>query len=175
MKKAVFLDRDGVLNHVILKNRKPYPPIDLDGVQIIEGVKKFINAFQKANWLVIVVTNQPDVSRNLISKETVEKINSYLKSTLQFNEIYACYHDNHDFCDCRKPNPGMLVAAAKKNNIILKNSYMVGDRWSDIEAGIKAGCKTVFIDYNYNEKKPLNFNYRVKSFDEAAKIILKNE
>jgi D-glycero-D-manno-heptose 1,7-bisphosphate phosphatase len=69
----------------------------------------------------------------------------------------------------------MLVAASKKNNIILKNSYMVGDRWSDIEAGNKAGCKTIFIDYDYREKKPINFNYRVKSFNEAANIILKNE
>jgi D-glycero-D-manno-heptose 1,7-bisphosphate phosphatase len=175
MKKAIFLDRDGVLNRALIKNGKPYPPFDLDNLEILDGVKNSIFALQKANWLVIVVTNQPDVARNIISKENVEKINSHLKSTLQFNEIYTCYHDNEDFCDCRKPKPGMLVAASKKNNIILKNSYMVGDRWSDIEAGNKAGCKTIFIDYDYREKKPINFNYRVKSFNEAANIILKNE
>jgi D-glycero-D-manno-heptose 1,7-bisphosphate phosphatase len=175
MKKAIFLDRDGVLNRALIKNGKPYPPFDLDNLEILDGVKDSIFALQKANWLVIVVTNQPDVARNIISKENVEKINKHLKSTLQFNEIYTCYHDNEDFCDCRKPKPGMLVEASKKNNIILKNSYMVGDRWSDIEAGNKAGCKTIFIDYDYREKKPTNFNYRVKSFNEAANIILKNE
>lgn len=175
MKKAVFLDRDGVLNHVVIKNGKPCPPSDLDNLQVFEGAKESINALKKANWLVIVLTNQPDVARNITSKKNVEKINSHLKLILQFDEIYTCYHDNDDFCDCRKPKPGMLVTASRKNNIILKNSYMVGDRWSDIDAGNKVGCKTIFIDYDYNEKRPVNFNYKVKSINEAAKIILKNE
>ena len=107
------------MNRVILKNEKPYPPFDLDSVEIFEGVKNFINAFQESNWLELVVTNQLDVACNVTSKKNVQKINSYLKSILQFNEIYACYHDNDDFCDCRKPKPRMLVAASKK--IILKN------------------------------------------------------
>lgn len=175
MKKAVFLDRDGVLNRVLIKNGKPFPPYDLNNLEILEGAKDTIAALKKSNWLVIVVTNQPDVARKITSKKNVEKINKYLKSILQFDDIYTCYHDNHDFCDCRKPKPGMLVTASKKNNIILQNSYMVGDRWSDIEAGNKAGCKTIFIDYKYKEKKPVNFNYSVKSIYEAAKIILKNE
>jgi len=175
MEKAVFLDRDGVLNRAFIKNGKPFPPYDLNNLEILEGVKDIIVDLKKSNWLVIVVTNQPDVARNITSKKDVEKINNYLKLILQFDEIYTCYHDNDDFCDCRKPKPGMLVTASRKNNIVLKNSYMVGDRWSDIEAGNKVGCKTIFIDYNYKEKKPVNFNYRVKSINEAAKIILKNE
>jgi D-glycero-D-manno-heptose 1,7-bisphosphate phosphatase len=175
MEKAVFLDRDGVLNRAFIKNGKPFPPYDFNNLEILEGVKDIIVDLKKSNWLVIVVTNQPDVARNITSKKNVEKINNYLKLILQFDEIYTCYHDNDDFCDCRKPKPGMLVTASKKNNIVLKNSYMVGDRWSDIEAGNKVGCKTIFIDYNYKEKKPVNFNYRVKSINEAAKIILKNE
>lgn len=175
MEKAVFLDRDGVLNRAFIKNGKPFPPYDLNNLEILEGVKDIIVDLKKSNWLVIVVTNQPDVARNITSKKDVEKINNYLKLILQFDEIYTCYHDNNDFCDCRKPKPGMLVTASRKNNIVLKNSYMVGDRWSDIEAGNKVGCKTIFIDYNYKEKKPVNFNYRVKSINEAAKIILKNE
>jgi D-glycero-D-manno-heptose 1,7-bisphosphate phosphatase len=175
MEKAVFLDRDGVLNRAFIKNGKPFPPYDFNNLEILEGVKDIIVDLKKSNWLVIVVTNQPDVARNITSKKDVEKINNYLKLILQFDEIYTCYHDNDDFCDCRKPKPGMLVTASRKNNIVLKNSYMVGDRWSDIEAGNKVGCKTIFIDYNYKEKKPVNFNYRVKSINEAAKIILKNE
>lgn len=175
MQKAIFLDRDGVLNRAVIKNGKPYPPFDLGNLEILDGVKESIRAFQKASWLVIVVTNQPDVVRNIVSKDNVEEINNYLKSTLHFNEIYTCYHDNNDFCDCRKPKPGMLLAASKKNNINLKNSYMIGDRWTDIEAGNKAGCKTIFVDYKYKEKRPLNYKYKVKSLKEAANIILKNE
>ena len=173
MKKAVFLDRDGVLNRSFIKNGKPFPPFDLNNVEILEGVKDAIIALKKENWLVIVITNQPDVARNKASKQNVEKINSYLKLILQFDEIFTCYHDDIDACECRKPKPGMLVAASKKNNIDLNNSYMVGDRWSDIEAGNNVGCKTIFIDYNYNEKKPQNYNHITKSLKEAAKIILK--
>jgi D-glycero-D-manno-heptose 1,7-bisphosphate phosphatase len=175
MQKAVFLDRDGVLNRSIIKDGKPYTPFDLDDLEILDGVKESIFALQEANWLVIIVTNQPDVARNKTSKDNVEKINKYLKSTLHFNEIYTCYHDDNDFCDCRKPKPGMLLAASKKKNINLKNSYMIGDRWSDIEAGNSAGCKTIFLDYNYKEKRPFNYKYKVKSLKEATNIILKNE
>ena len=174
MKKAVFLDRDGVLNRSFIKNGKPFPPFDLNNVEILEGVKDAIIALKKENWLVIVITNQPDVARNKASKQNVEKINSYLKLILQFDEIFTCYHDDIDACECRKPKPGMLVAASKKNNIDLNNSYMVGDRWSDIEAGNNVGCKTIFIDYNYNEKRPENYNHKTKSLKEATKIILKN-
>ena len=175
MNKAVFLDRDGVINRATVMNGKPYSPVGLNNLEILNGVKESITAMQNANWIVIVVTNQPDVARNKISKDDVEKINDYLKSTLLFNEIYTCYHDNNDFCDCRKPKPGMLLTASKKNNISLKNSYMIGDRWTDIEAGNRAGCTTIFVDYNYKEKRPFNYKYKVKSLKEATDIILKNE
>ena len=97
MEKAVFLDRDGVLNRAFIKNGKPFPPYDFNNLEILEGVKDIIVDLKKSNWLVIVVTNQPDVARNITSKKNVEKINNYLKLILQFDEIYTCYHDNDDF------------------------------------------------------------------------------
>lgn len=172
MKKAVFLDRDGVINKAIIIDGKPYPPPSLDAVEILSEVKESMEALQNSNWMIFVVTNQPDVARGKISKEEVEKINNHLKNLLPIDELYTCYHDNNDFCDCRKPKPGVLTSVAKNNNIDLNNSYMIGDRWSDIEAGNRAGCKTFFIDYSYKEKKPSNYTFQVKSLKEAVDIIL---
>ena len=104
--------------------------------------------------------------------KVVEEINDYLASHLPIDEFRTCYHDSGDGCDCRKPQPGALLAAARLHGINLSASYMVGDRWRDIEAGQHAGCKTIFIDYGYDEKQPETFNYRVKSLKEAAQFIL---
>lgn len=174
MNRAVFLDRDGVLNCTVIKNGKPYPPTSIENIKIIDGVYESISKLKMKNWKIIVVTNQPDVRRLITTKQNVEEINNFLMLNLGIEQFYTCYHDDIDMCECRKPKPGMLLAASKKNNIALDNSYLVGDRWSDIEAGNKVGCKTIFIDYNYNEKKPINYNHKVKSLKEATKIILKN-
>ncbi len=172
MKKAVFLDRDGVINKAIVKNGIPYSPMNLNSVEIIFGVKDSLKALRDADWMTIVVTNQPDVARGKISKKEIEKINTYMKNTLPINEFYTCFHDNNDLCECRKPKPGALTLAAKKNNIDLNCSYMIGDRWKDIEAGKRAGCKTIFINYFYKEKQPTDYTFQVKSLSEAIKIIL---
>ena len=172
MNRAVFLDRDGVINRTHIRERKPYPPIGLSEIEILPGVAQALLALRKAGFLLIVVTNQPDVARGTTSREAVEEINNHLASRLAIDEIYTCFHDSKDGCDCRKPLPGFLQVAAKKHSIDLEASYMVGDRWRDIEAGQLAGCKTIFIDYSYNEKQPESFNYRVSSLLEASQIIL---
>lgn len=173
MNKAVFLDRDGVINKALVKDGKPFPPLTLDDLEILPKVRESLQALRNSNWLNIVVTNQPDVARANVKKEEVEKINNYLNEELPIDCIYTCYHDNKDLCSCRKPKPGILILAAKKYDINLKKSYMIGDRWSDIEAGKKAGCKTFFIEYNYKEKKAFGFTYKTKSLADAVKIILK--
>ena len=103
-----------------------------------------------------MVTNQPDVSRGKIKKKTVIKMHNYLLSETKLDDIFVCYHDDHDDCKCRKPKPGLLLEAGKKWNIDLKNSYIIGDRLKDIEAGKYAGCKTIFIDWGYEED--INFD-----------------
>lgn len=172
MRKAIFLDRDGVINRALVRDGKPYPPADLASMEILPGVDVATQALHDAGWLLIVVTNQPDVARGTTTRAEVEAINHYLQQTLTIDEFRTCYHDSDDNCNCRKPLPGALLAAAKTHDIDLSASYMIGDRWRDIEAGERAGCKTIFIDYGYAEKQPVIVNRRVQSLLEAARIIL---
>jgi D-glycero-D-manno-heptose 1,7-bisphosphate phosphatase len=174
MHKAVFLDRDGVINKASIINGKPYPPKNLDELQIIEGVDCAIKKLRNQGFFCIVITNQPDVARGKTTKKNVEEINQFLINHLEINEIISCYHDDNECCECRKPKPGSILKASLKYNINLNQSFMIGDRWRDIEAGEKAGCRTFFIDYQYNEKKPHNPTFTVSSLSEAATLILKD-
>lgn len=153
-KKAVFLDRDGVINEAIIKNGKPYPPATFEELTISEGVHLALDILKSANYLIIGITNQPDVARKKTSQTLVEEINSSLISMLPIEEIFTCFHDDICQCKCRKPLPGMLLTAAQKYNIHLDTSFMIGDRGKDIQAGKAAGCKTIWLDYNYSEPRP---------------------
>ena len=145
--QAVFLDRDGVINRAVIREGKPYPPDSLNELEIPPENKPALDALNQVGFLLIGITNQPDVARGKQRKEVVEEINHYIKSILPITEIYVCYHDKPDHCNCRKPLPGLLLKAAKIHHIDLNQSIMIGDRWKDIEAGQNAGCKTIFIDY----------------------------
>jgi D-glycero-D-manno-heptose 1,7-bisphosphate phosphatase len=171
-RRAVFLDRDGVLNRAVLRDARPYPPSCVGEVRILPGVAEGLQRLKEAGFLLIVVSNQPDVARGKACRETIESINAYLAANLPIDRFITCYHDNVDGCDCRKPHPGMLFAGTKEFDIDLAASFMVGDRWRDVEAGNAAGCKTIFIDYGYDEKRPQSYNYRVFSTEEAVKAIM---
>jgi D-glycero-D-manno-heptose 1,7-bisphosphate phosphatase len=166
--RAVFLDRDGVVNQANVRNGKPYPPASVENLVILPGVDKALSFFKNAGLLVIVVTNQPDVAKGIQKREVVEAINNELKMQLPIDEIFVCYHDDSDDCDCRKPRPGMLLQAAQKYNIDLAGSFLVGDRWKDVEAGYRVNCTTFFIDYGYSEPKSSLASYNVRSLFEAA-------
>ena len=173
MRKAIFLDRDGVINKTFIKNGLPFSPSSFDQLKILPGVKESILRLKKLNFLCLVVTNQPDVSRGKIEKKTVIEMNNYLKDEIKLDDFFVCYHDDHDNCKCRKPKPGLLLEASKKWNIDLKKSYMIGDRWKDIESGRCVGCKTIFIDYNYKETKPKNPDFTTVSLFNAVHLIEK--
>jgi D-glycero-D-manno-heptose 1,7-bisphosphate phosphatase len=173
--RAVFLDRDGVLNRAVVRDNKPYPPSSMHELEILPGVREALLQLKNAGFLLIVVTNQPDVARGTTSKHDVERINQTLGSTLPIDEFRICYHDSSENCTCRKPKPGMLLDAAGKWDIDLARSFVVGDRWRDTEAGEAAGCQTLFIDYGYDEKQPTRVHYRVASLAEAANVILHKE
>ena len=173
MKKAVLLDRDGVINKAIIKNGLPTSPNSFDELEILPDVKESILRLKKLNFICIVVTNQPDVSRGKFSKDTVIKINNFLKKEIKLDDIFVCYHDDKDNCNCRKPKPGLLLQARKKWNVDFKKSFMIGDRWRDIQAGEKVGCKTIYLDYKYNEKKPKKPDFVSDSLLNAAHIIEK--
>lgn len=171
MGRAVFLDRDGVINRVILRSNRPHPPSDISELEILPGVREALLALREAGFRLIVVTNQPDVARGTQKREVVEAIHSKLLKELPLDEIRVCYHDGVDQCHCRKPAAGLLLDAASDAKVDLKASFMVGDRWRDIEAGRLAGCRSVFIDYGYDEKQPVDFDRKVSSFLEASKWI----
>ncbi|HBK42833.1 MULTISPECIES: HAD family hydrolase [unclassified Polynucleobacter] len=171
MRRAVFLDRDGVINQAVVRNGTPYPPANISELVILPGVSQALQKLHEENYLLIVVTNQPDVARGVTQKSDVEKINNYLLSQLPLDDIKTCYHDHADGCRCRKPLPGALIDAAREYQINLSKSFMVGDRWRDIEAGQFAGCKTFFINYRYAEKQPESPDFIVSSLLEAQQII----
>lgn len=170
--KTVFFDRDGVLNRAIVRDGRPYPPASVDELQVMPGAGDILKELQAAGFLLIGVTNQPDVARGQVQQVTVEKINQELMKSLPLEDIRVCYHDDKDNCACRKPLPGLLLEAGKKYDVDFTGSYMIGDRWRDMEAGRQAGCRTIFIDYGYTERQPETFDYRVNSLQEAAQIIL---
>ena len=146
MKRAVFLDRDGVLNGLVMRNGQPTAPFLLDELQIAPGVPEALTALRAAGFQLIVVTNQPDVVRGNTEKTDVEAIHGFLRARLPLDEIRVCYHDDGDGCACRKPKPGMMYAAAVEREIELARSFLVGDRWRDIGAGKAAGCTTILAN-----------------------------
>lgn len=172
MTKAVFLDRDGVLNDAIVRDGKPYPPNKLDEFKIAKGAEEACRLLLDAGFELVVVTNQPDISRGITSKQMVESFHAVIASKLSIKHIYTCFHDDADVCICRKPKPGLILDAASKLGLQLAESFLVGDRWKDIEAGKAAGCKTIFVDHAYSEKKPENPYSRVSSLLEGARIII---
>lgn len=171
VKRAIFLDRDGVINRSLIRDGKPYAPTCLESLQILPGVNEAMHLLKNLGYIQIVVTNQPDVGNKLVSREAVIAINDCLKAMLPIDDIRTCFHRNEDMCSCRKPNPGLILSAAKDFNIDLNKSFVVGDRWRDIEAGTRAGCKNFFIDYEYQEIRPTGLFKTVKSLLEAASII----
>ena len=171
-RRAVFLDRDGVINRAILRDGKPYPPATVDNVEVLPGVADGLDRLHDAGFRLVVVTNQPDIARGTQARDVVETIHAHLAAVLPIDEFRVCGHDDDDACTCRKPKPGMLEDAARAADIDVGASFMVGDRWRDIEAGRAAGCRTVFIDYHYDERRPRDPDVIVPSFPDAVDWIL---
>jgi D-glycero-D-manno-heptose 1,7-bisphosphate phosphatase len=171
-RRAVFLDRDGVLNRAMVRNGRPYPPDTLESFEILPGVPEALGRLHNAGFLLIGATNQPDVARGTQRREVVEAMNARLLGELPITAILVCYEDGDD-CPRRKPNPGLLTEAAEAYTIDLAASFMVGDRWRDVEAGRRAGCRTVFIDLAYAEPRPNpNPDYIAADLADAAGWIL---
>jgi len=172
MKRAVFLDRDGVINRAYVRDGRSFPPTSLEEVEILPNVELALRKLKDEDYLLVVVTNQPDVATGKTARLVVDQINKFLKDSLPIDEIYTCYHEDADNCNCRKPRPGALLDAAMMHQIDLSKSFMIGDRWRDIEAGAAAGCKTFFINYEYQEKQPDCPDFIVSSLAEAAEMII---
>ncbi|HEY7427651.1 MAG TPA: HAD family hydrolase [Gemmataceae bacterium] len=172
MKAAVFLDRDGVLNQVFVRGGVTHPPACVEEFALLPGAVEAVRRLHAAGFLLVVVTNQPDVGRGTQRREVVEAIHAQLRSELPMFEVLACYHDNGDGCDCRKPKPGMLREAAYRWRLDLGRSFLVGDRWSDVVAGQAAGCHTLLVETPYSGAARCRPDHCVPSLAEAANWIL---
>lgn len=170
--KAIFLDRDGVLNKSIVKGGKPYSPYLIEDIVIPEGVKPGLLKLKKRDFLLIMITNQPDISRGKLTLNSLNKINNFLSKELLLDDVFSCIHDDKDNCLCRKPKTGMITDAILKWKIDVNRSFLVGDRWKDIEAGKRMNLKTILINHNYKEKKT-EPDYEFTSFLEVTNQILK--
>jgi D-glycero-D-manno-heptose 1,7-bisphosphate phosphatase len=172
--RAVFLDRDGVINRALVRDGKPYPPRSLAELEILPGVVEACVRLKAAGFLLVVATNQPDVGRGTLTRETLDQLHAHLRTLLPLDRIEVCPHGGEKYgqpCDCRKPRPGMLLRAAGELGIDLARSWMVGDRWRDVDCGHAAGCRTIFIDYGYDEPLRASPDFRCVSLLEATDIV----
>jgi D-glycero-D-manno-heptose 1,7-bisphosphate phosphatase len=174
-RRAVFLDRDGVINRALERESKPYPPTSLAEFEILPEVPAACARLKAAGFLLIVATNQPDVGRGTLKQEIVDNIHAHMTAQLPVDRVEVCFHPGKSLsdCDCRKPKPGMLLRAAAALNLDLAQSWMVGDRWRDVDCGHAAGCKTVFIDRGYAEELRQKPDFSARHLGEAADIILR--
>jgi D-glycero-D-manno-heptose 1,7-bisphosphate phosphatase len=176
MNRSVYLDRDGVLIQHRVVDGKPCAPSNIADIIIQEEVLEACKRLKTAGYLLVMVTNQAAIANGVIDKAQAESINSYLELTLKLDAVEMCSHGQNDNCVCRKPKPYMLEKAAKSLDIDLINSFMIGDRWSDIEAGEKAGCKTIYIkNSNYEDNVLFVPDFIANNLKDAADWILKQE
>jgi D-glycero-D-manno-heptose 1,7-bisphosphate phosphatase len=151
MTRAVFVDRDGVLNAARVESGRPHPPASAADLTFLPGVRERLAELKRLGFVIVCVTNQPDVARRRITRAAVDQINAQVRAEMPLDDLLVCYHDDRDRCECRKPRPGLLLEAASRLGIDLGSSYMIGDRWKDVACGAAAGCTSVFVDYGYAE------------------------
>ena len=175
---AVFLDRDGVINRVVVRNGTPHPPSHVEEFDLYQDVPDGCAQLKSANFLLVVITNQPDVGRGTQSREAVEAMNLKMESALPLlDRIEVCYHAGKRYgqpCDCRKPRPGLILRAAAELNIDLNRSYVIGDRWRDVDCARAAGCRAIFIQRGYNETLREAPDFTVTNFQQAVTAVLRD-
>jgi D-glycero-D-manno-heptose 1,7-bisphosphate phosphatase len=173
--RGVFLDRDGVINANLERNGRPVAPTSFAEFRILPGVEHATRRLKAAGFLLVIVTNQPDVATGLTPRSECDAMHAEIRRHLPIDDIVVCFHTDADNCTCRKPKPGMIFEAAAKHGIDLAGSYLVGDRWRDVRAGQAAGCFSIFIDYGYAQDQPAKPDKVVRSLREATDFIADRE
>ena len=163
-----------MINRVQVRDGKPYPPATVEQFELLPGVAEACARLKHAGFMLIVVTNQPDVGRGTMAREVVEAIHKRMLKLLPIDRVEVSYASGSEEPpdECRKPRPGLIVRAAQECDIDLRGSFMVGDRWRDIDAGHAAGCQTIFVDQNYKEELRKDPDFRVTTLLDAAQVIL---
>ena len=169
---AVFLDRDGVLNRVFVRDGVTHPPATLEQFELLPGAADAVRRLHMAGYALVVVTNQPDVARGTQTCEGVEAIHQHLRAELPMLEVLVCWHDRDEACVCRKPKPGMVLEAVRRWRLDPQRSFLVGDRWSDVIAGQAAGCRAILVETPYSGRTRCQPDHCVRDLAEAADWIL---
>ena len=176
-KRAVFLDRDGVLNRPVVRDGRSFPPARMEEFDLYPEAVEACAQLKKAGFLLVVVTNQPDVGRGTQSRELVEAMHAKLRGAIpSLDAIEVCFHAGAAHgqpCECRKPKSGMLLRAAAALDIDLRQSFLIGDRWRDVDCAHAAGCRAVFIDHGYSETLREKPEFTVSNLSDAVSAILK--
>ncbi|MGH7353307.1 MAG: D-glycero-alpha-D-manno-heptose-1,7-bisphosphate 7-phosphatase [Candidatus Rokuibacteriota bacterium] len=170
MKRAAFLDRDGVLNEPLVREGRAYAPLAVNDFRLVADATTHVARLRGAGLVTIVVTNQPEIARGRLASGTLEEMHRRLRDTLPLDDLYVCAHDPDEGCACHKPRPGMLLAAADKWGLELGRSFLIGDRWRDIEAGRSVGCYTILIERPYSACATADA--RVGGLPEAVDLVL---
>jgi len=169
--KAVFLDRDGVINRMYFRKGAYRSPQEPSEWAYLDGVEATLQALRDRGYLLLVCTNQPDVARGWLRREVVDEFHRRLATDLPVSRIYACFHDDASACACRKPKPGMLLQGGEEFHVDLAQSWMVGDRWKDIEAGRAAGCRTVYLRHDHDQEASGGPDFEIRALPELLEII----
>jgi D-glycero-D-manno-heptose 1,7-bisphosphate phosphatase len=169
-RRAVFFDRDGTLNEAIVIAGKPYPPASVAEARLLPGAAECVDAIKRLGFHVAIATNQPDAATGKTPRATIEAINAHVARECGIDDVRTCWHIDADSCDCRKPKPGLLLAAAREYGLDLARSAMVGDRWRDVEAGRNAGCATILLGTGYAERRA-EPDHRAETLAEVAQIV----
>ncbi|MGH7222880.1 MAG: D-glycero-alpha-D-manno-heptose-1,7-bisphosphate 7-phosphatase, partial [Gemmataceae bacterium] len=172
LRPAVFLDRDGVLNRVFVRDGVTHPPATVEEFALLPGADGAVRRLHAAGYALVVVTNQPDVARGIQTREGVERIHEHLRAELPMLEVLTCFHDKDDDCACRKPKPGMVLEAVRRWRLDPHRSFVVGDRWSDVIAGQAAGCRTILVETPQSDRTRCQPDHCVRDLAEAAEWIL---
>lgn len=173
LRPAVFLDRDGTLNRQVVREGKPFPPQTVAEFELFADASDACKKFRAAGFALVVATNQPDVGRGTQPREVVEAMHAKLQKLIpEIERVEVCYDPGRGEVSARrKPEPGMLLDAARDLSLDLPRSWMIGDRWRDIDCGKRAGVRTIFIDFGYAEELRSAPDFTVKSLGEAARIV----
>jgi D-glycero-D-manno-heptose 1,7-bisphosphate phosphatase len=170
---AVFLDRDGVLVETFVRGNRAYAPVSLEEFRVVGGAAEQVARLRTAGLLPLVFTNQPEVAGGVVSSATLDRMHVELRAAVPVADIFVCPHQTDDGCGCRKPKPGLLYAAARKWQVDLTASFVVGDRWRDIEAGRAVGCYTILLERPYSRCEAADA--RVSDLARAVDVILERE
>jgi D-glycero-D-manno-heptose 1,7-bisphosphate phosphatase len=170
-RRAVFLDRDGVLAEAIVRaDGHPYAPTRVEDFVLVPEAAEQVQRLHAAGFLCIVFTNQPELASGMLSQADLEEIHRIMREALPLHDVYVCPHDKSEHCRCHKPETGMLDDAVAHWDIDLAASFVIGDRWRDVDAGRAAGCYSILIERPYSAASWADV--RVATLTEAVDALL---